>query len=249
MAGSIRFLMAVGAAGGEVSGVVAEALWRKISPSARLAEAYRKLRAAGRIEIHGTGPLDERIIRLTAEGRRACLGPVEPESLWRRPWDGRWRIVAFDIPETEASLRARLRRKLHEHRFGWLQNSVWISPDPIDEFRARLSEKSLLPESLTLLEAHPVGGESNEALVTSAWDILALDKCHTHYLEVLRLRPNRFQQTTAWLNWLATEFRAWSAIAKRDPFLPRVLLPAGYRGPAVWQARQEAFAACRKAMC
>jgi phenylacetic acid degradation operon negative regulatory protein len=248
MAGSIRFLMAVGAAGGEVSGVLAHALWKNISPSARLDEAYRRLRLAGQIEFHGTGPLDARVIRLTAEGHRTCLGTVDPEPLWARNWDGLWRIVAFDIPETNACLRVRLRRRLHAYRFGWLQNSVWISPDPIDEFRARLSEKNLLPESLTLLEAHPAGGESNEAFVTSAWDFDALDKCHTHYLEVLHLRPNRLQQAAAWLSWLETERRAWQQIAKRDPFLPRELHPRTYRGPAVWQARQEAFAACGTAL-
>ena len=108
-------------------------------------------------------------------------------------WDGTWRIVAFDIPEVDAALRARLRRKLHEHRFGWLQNSVWITPDPVDEFRALLSEKRLLPDSLSLLEARPAGGESNEAMVAAAWDFVALAKSHDHYLKILQLYPNRMQ--------------------------------------------------------
>ncbi len=248
MAGSIRFLMALGAVGGEIGGAAAHALWQQISPRARLAEAYRRLRAAGQIEIQGTGPLDARIVRLTETGRRAAHGEVDPEARWGRPWDGVWRLVAFDIPERDAKLRARLRRKLHEHRFGWLQNSVWISPDPVDEFRAQLSEKSLLPESLTLLEARPVGGENDAALVSAAWDFAALDKYHTHYLEVLRLRPNSLQQTAAWLSWLETERRAWEEIVRHDPFLPQVLLPRLYRGQAIWQARQEAFAACRTAL-
>lgn len=248
MAGSIRFLLALGAVGGEVTGAVAHTLWHKFSTSGRRAEAYRRLQASGHIEVHGSGPLDERIVRLTTKGSQACQIDVDPEERWARPWDGVWRIVAFDIPETDANVRARLRRKLHEHRFGWLQNSVWISPDPTDEFRALLSERRLLPESLTLLEAHPAGGESNEAMVTAAWDFAAFDKGHTQYLELLRLRPNRFQKPTVWLAWLETEHRAWAHLAQRDPFLPRVLLPRFYRGPAVWAARQEAHAAFRSAL-
>ena len=247
MAGSIRFLLALGAVGGEVTGALAQTLWRKFSTTGRRAEAYRRLQASGHIEIRGSGPLDERIIRITSQGSQICRAKVDPERLWARPWDGLWRIVAFDIPEKDTKIRTQLRRKLHEHRFGWLQYSVWISPDPTEEFRALLSEKHLLPESLTLLEAHPAGGESNEAMVTSAWDFAALDKAHEQYLEVLRLRPNGLQKPAAWLLWLETEHRAWAALAQRDPFLPRVLLPRFYRGPAVWAARQEAHAAFRDA--
>lgn len=242
MAGSYRFLLALGAAGGEVSGALAHMLWEKVSTKARLAQSYRRLQATGKIEVHGDGLVDERIIRLTADGKSECLAGVDPPALWARPWDGIWRIVAFDIPEIEASLRTRLRRRLHEHRFGWLQNSVWISPDPIDEFRAKASEQHLLPEALTLFEATPAGGEGNESLVTSAWDFAMLDRSHEDYLQVLRLRPNRLRKATSWLPWLETERRAWACVVRRDPFLPRKLHPRGYRGPEVWTARQTALA-------
>ncbi len=248
MAGSIRFLLALGALGGEATGALAHTLWHKFSTTGRRAEAYRRLQASGQIEVHGSGALDERIIRLTTAGARICRSEVDPEQLWARPWDGVWRIVAFDIPETDAKTRAQLRRRLHEHRFGWLQNSVWISPDPVDEFQALLCEKHLLPESLTVLDARPSGGESDEAMATSAWDFAALDKGHEHYLEVLRLRPKRFQKLAVWLSWLETEHRAWTNLARRDPFLPRVLLPRSYRGPAIWAARQEAHATFQAAI-
>ena len=248
MAGSLRFVLALGAFGGEISGALAHRLWQKVSTKERLAEAYRRLQASGKIEVHGVGPVDERVIRLTADGHAHCRAGVDPKQLWNRPWDGVWRIVAFDIPESEASLRSRLRRRLHEHRFGWLQNSVWISPDPIEEFHAALSEQRLLPDCLTLLEAKPAGGESNEAMVASAWDFTALDKSHGHYLEILRLRPTRLQKQAAWLSWMDTEHRAWSSLARQDPFLPQALLPSSYRGQSVWNARQEAFAAFRSTL-
>jgi len=51
---------------------------------------------------------------------------------WLRPqsetWDGKWRIVIFDIPEKKRDLRNFFRSRLKELGFRFLQESVWISP-------------------------------------------------------------------------------------------------------------------------
>lgn len=242
MAGSWWFVISLAAAGGELSGAVARALWEKCSRGGRLRHHLQRLGEAGRIHFDGDGPLDERILRLTDEGRRWTQGGVDPLARWARRWDRHWRIVAFDIPESSTALRTRLRRRLHEHRFGWLQNSVWISPDPIDDFRARLNEKKIVPDSLMFLQATTIGGESSEAMVLAAWDFDALAKGYAAYLDILRLRPGVGHGLAAWFEWLATESRAWRQIVRRDPFLPEVLLPQGYRGVEAWAARKEALA-------
>lgn len=43
-------------------------------------------------------------------------------------WDGKWRIVIFDIPEKKKAAREALRRRLRELGFYQLQRSVWIFP-------------------------------------------------------------------------------------------------------------------------
>jgi len=51
------------------------------------------------------------------------------ESDWRqKEWDGRWRIVVFDIPEPKRRERNILRSLLKRKGFIGLQNSVFISP-------------------------------------------------------------------------------------------------------------------------
>lgn len=42
-------------------------------------------------------------------------------------WDGKWRIVIFDIPEERRIIRNLFRRNLKKWGFKQLQKSVWIS--------------------------------------------------------------------------------------------------------------------------
>jgi DNA-binding transcriptional regulator PaaX len=172
--------------------------------------------------------LGGRLLRLTYTVRLDLLGGADPEVQWSRPWDGLWRIVAFDVPESKAALRTRLRRRLHEYKFGWLEKSVWINPHPVDLFQEVAGEDGIDPESLVCFDARPRGGENQAALVNRAWDFSRLTKDYTGYMEILRIRPERSGRTsTVWFRWLETEHRAWRQIARRDPFLPAVLLPRG----------------------
>ncbi len=248
MAGSLRFLFCLGAVGGELTGAAARVLWENLSMEGRLGQQLKRLETAGKIVLLGEGRIDQRVVRITDEGQRVSLAEIDPPARWARGWDRRWRIVAFDIPESSTALRTRLRRRLHACRFGWLQNSVWLSPDPVEEFRAQLVEKDLVPESLTLLEATTVGGESNDAMVASAWDFTALAKSYGAYLDILRLCPGRTRGWEAWAKWLYIEHRAWRQIVRLDPFLPTELLPSGYRGQQAWAARSEAMAVLASAV-
>src|SRR3990167_2124094 len=42
-------------------------------------------------------------------------------------WDGKWRVVIFDIPEEKRIIRNLFRRNLKKWGFKHLQKSVWIS--------------------------------------------------------------------------------------------------------------------------
>jgi len=48
-------------------------------------------------------------------------------------WDGKWRLVMFDIPEKAKKAREALRYKLKELDFLRLQDSVWVTPYPCDD--------------------------------------------------------------------------------------------------------------------
>src|SRR5262245_58837312 len=60
-----------------------------------------------------------RMHRLTEAGSSLARGAVDPVARWNRPWDGRWRLVLFDVPQVKASHRARLQRSLAARGFGY----------------------------------------------------------------------------------------------------------------------------------
>ena len=67
---------------------------------------------------------------ITEKGRGALGELVEAtrKMLEERGWDGKWRIVIFDIPEVYAALRDRVRALLKRAGFEQLQQSVWVFP-------------------------------------------------------------------------------------------------------------------------
>jgi CRISPR-associated endonuclease Cas2 len=57
-----------------------------------------------------------------------------------RKWDGKWRIVMFDIPEKDRAFRDVLRIHLKELGFLKLQNSVFVSPYPFEKIITELAQ-------------------------------------------------------------------------------------------------------------
>lgn len=86
-----------------------------------LAQALRRLRQEGLIKQDFLKK-DEVIFKLTNLGRES-LGPTFDES----NWDGKWRIVIFDIPEKFKTVRNLFRRRLKDWEFKIYQRSVWIT--------------------------------------------------------------------------------------------------------------------------
>lgn len=71
-------------------------------------------------------------LELTDAGRRHLemeeARTSSPAAKKQKRWDGRYRLVMFDIPETRKATRDRLRQLMSEFGFMRLQNSVWVSP-------------------------------------------------------------------------------------------------------------------------
>lgn len=75
-------------------------------------------------------------MELTTKGRRVIETVYASEYRIPEPafWDGKWRIVMFDIREKRRRARSQLRLLLLGTGFLRLQDSVWVYPYPCDEF-------------------------------------------------------------------------------------------------------------------
>lgn len=119
----------------------------------RIALARSRLKQRGLIEeVDGRLHLTE---RGHAHIERILMREYKIPELVR--WDGKWRMLIFDIREQRRQVRFRLRALLKGAGFVRLQDSVWVYPYPCDEFvalvRAHLASgvgelRSLVTEAL-----------------------------------------------------------------------------------------------------
>ena len=71
--------------------------------------------------------------RLTVKGEEMIAYIKDRHSILEKPWDGKIRIVTFDIPEEEKHLREWFRTELGLLLFKQLQKSVYIGKYPIPD--------------------------------------------------------------------------------------------------------------------
>ncbi|TSC80071.1 MAG: phenylacetic acid degradation operon negative regulatory protein [Parcubacteria group bacterium Gr01-1014_29] len=76
-----------------------------------------------------------------------------------KQWDGKWRMVVFDIAERKRKRRDWLRRELWQVGFVRLQNSVWITPYPCEEFISLLKVDGKLGVSTLFAMVEKVEGD------------------------------------------------------------------------------------------
>lgn len=79
-------------------------------------------------------------------------------------WDGKWRIIIFDIPVSKNNERGMLRRKMKHLGFYKLQNSVFVHPFPCFEIVTFLRNYFDVQEEVEYIEAERL--ENNDKLIT-----------------------------------------------------------------------------------
>ncbi|MBP9715283.1 MAG: hypothetical protein KBD52_02245 [Candidatus Pacebacteria bacterium] len=90
--------------------------------------SFTRLREKGFVEIIEIN--GKKVARLTKKGE-AQIGFLEKHNFKiKKPkrWDGRWRVVIFDIIERKKKTRSILRQTLQQIGFVKLQQSVWVYP-------------------------------------------------------------------------------------------------------------------------
>ena len=86
-------------------------------------------RTRKRLTDQGLLTWNKGFLRLTPKGVGATALLESRYSITKpKRWDGRWRVLIFDVPEYRKSLRDKIRRTVMGIGFVRLQDSVWVYP-------------------------------------------------------------------------------------------------------------------------
>ncbi len=117
----------------------------------QLTRTIRRLEKQGWITHERTET--KRIYKLTAQGELEALLAKVTIAKPSETWDGKWRLLMFDIPEGARDVRKRLRLTLRNMNFYCLQASIYISPWPMSREVIRLLKASKLMRYIRLARA------------------------------------------------------------------------------------------------
>lgn len=78
-----------------------------------------------------------------------------------KKWDGKWRILIFDIPEEQRFLRDAFRQTLREWNFYKLQKSVFVTPFPCEKEIENICTESGFNPGIVLILAKKLGNQEN----------------------------------------------------------------------------------------
>ncbi|MCC7469905.1 MAG: hypothetical protein IT284_02085 [Bacteroidetes bacterium] len=120
-----------------------------------ITRSLKNLSEAGLIEEIETA--QSSFLRLTPEGRHKLrtMKLSAPNSLVDIRWDGFWRMVILDLPESRKNERDSIRYLLKKAGFVCMKNSVWVSPFPFEHLFMSIKEDlSLHEEIMIVVTAH-----------------------------------------------------------------------------------------------
>ena len=103
----------------------------------------------------------EGYFKLTPKGT-AAIALLEAQYSIKRPktWDGRWRVLIFDVPEYRKTVRDKIRRTLMHIGFTRLQDSVWVYPYDCEDLIALLKADFRIGKDVLYMIVDEMEGDS-----------------------------------------------------------------------------------------
>jgi phenylacetic acid degradation operon negative regulatory protein len=104
---------------------------------------------------------NDRFVKLTKKGQLEALLakariPAKPGK-----WDGKWRVIIFDIPEESEEKRDFFRYLLKKNGFIKLQQSVYINPHPLNRDAIVYLKKSGLIGYIRVLKVEEMDNDKD----------------------------------------------------------------------------------------
>lgn len=160
---------------------------------------------------------------VTSRGHKVFYKDYPLAKLRKSPWDGFWTIISYDFPEKVRGLRDRFRRKIIKFGFGSPQQSLFVSPLPIEEGLQKFVDGEQLNEFVWITKAERILGMENNEVAERSWNLKELNELYQALLESV---PQTKKSKRAFEKWQ----RYFLALNAGDPYLPQKLLPENWLG-------------------
>jgi phenylacetic acid degradation operon negative regulatory protein len=162
---------------------------------------------------HSFYSLTPKCIALLEEGAQRIFQPRSD------PWDGRWHLLTYSIPESKRALRRKLCNRLHWLGFGALHQTTWISARDLRDEVERVVDTLKIRPYVQLFSAEHHGFSSDEEIVARCWDLKQLNDYYAGF--ITRYRP-LFEENQARL-------MAGNGPRPQECFVQRFMLVHEYR--------------------
>ncbi len=167
-------------------------------------------RKSGRHSFYSMTP---KCLELLEEGARRIFQPRCD------PWDGRWYLLTYSVPESKRDLRRRLRRRLLWLGFGALNHATWMSPRDLRvEIEQVVNELRARPY-VECFDAEHWGFSNDKEIADRCWDLEGLN---TYYANFIARYEPLLQKCQALL-------AANDGLAPQECFAQRFMLTHEYR--------------------
>ena len=132
--------------------------WARFNPHA-LKRNVKRLREQKIVEIVRIG--DQEVVKLTDKGRTKYLKfKLEQLSLGGKSWDGKWRIVIYDINKFKKNQQSAFRNIIKRINMLQIQKSVYLTPFPCQEEIEYLREYFGISDEVILIRADRIENEA-----------------------------------------------------------------------------------------
>lgn len=205
----------------------------------------RSLQTKGLLTLDNDRDTGKWVSKLTQSGQASIDKGINPEAEWNTPWDGQWRLFAFDLPKDRGTERQALRKWLKQKRLGKLQGSLWITPKYLSNWTDELADRKIDPAAAFVLNGKFEGGSEPTDYVATAWDFDQINERYATHQKFLNQTNPETLDSKEFPEWFQKETALWRIAFETDPFLPRELWPTNsaidYQGPQALANRKHAY--------
>lgn len=166
----------------------------------------------------------ESVVRIAPEGIDHLVWRYGHIGLMGKPWDGKWRIAVYDVPEKDRYKREKCRKLLERFGFASFHPSVYLSPhDVFDRVRSELAHEGLLTSAFLMTGSSSDLGDS-QVLAGRLWPLSTLIQSYQHLIRRFQIVMGQQlpEKKQLGLRRVRSDF---IHLLASDPLLPVELLP------------------------